>query len=670
MKIGIQDVCTRLRDVSQVAVTHLRPDRVFLLLGAGFGLLLAIVTLPGEPPDEPYHFYRAFQVSEGRFVSEVEWTYDAASGEPTSARVGGRLPKSLYDFNQEWAFGEFPVDPTNKPSLDRLRGFMFRPLNSGDRTFIAFFQARYPFLVYVPQAVGIAIARIFDPSAVLLLYAGRVGNLVVWLILVYAAVRIAPAGRWLLLVLALMPMSVRLAASLSADTLTNALSLLLIAVVLRASQNREARISLKETTALTLVAALLCTSKQAYFLLAFLFFLIPRSRFPTRRAYFYSVAGFFSVCGLSCIAALMLAKSASAGSDLDSSIQFIIDNPLAYAGILLRGIVWKAVETPYLFETFVGLQGWREPVILLPTWLLTSYFIVLYLVSLSGIDSTLRLGGPQRGLLLALFAASIPVIFTLAYLSWSPAGGPGFTVHGRMFVPIAPLLLLSLSRGASPRLALGGLLRACITGYVTICLAVTFSTIVREFYVPTANLIRNGDFAEWQGNVQIPSGWECEAPSSLWSTAPIVVEGWNPAIAQTWITSDSAAATNRSFGCFVNGLKPHTRYRLYVRARNLSRCQVIISAWEMEGEYLGPDAPYPTPKQRLGLLAAVIPPGPGGSFAGRAGEFYTREGGCVRLFARLSDGSNALPATVQWDLWALTEMNSGLPWRRFSQQGR
>jgi Predicted membrane protein (DUF2142) len=45
--------------------SRLTPDRLVLALGLAGGLLLVFVTPPFQVPDEPAHFFRAYQVATG-----------------------------------------------------------------------------------------------------------------------------------------------------------------------------------------------------------------------------------------------------------------------------------------------------------------------------------------------------------------------------------------------------------------------------------------------------------------------------------------------------------------------------------------------------------------------------------------------------------------------------
>src|SRR4051812_39190254 len=61
-----------------------KPQHFFLLVAIPFGLLFIIINPPFQVPDEPHHFYKAWQISEGQFISLKN-----------NQRVGGYIPKSI-----------------------------------------------------------------------------------------------------------------------------------------------------------------------------------------------------------------------------------------------------------------------------------------------------------------------------------------------------------------------------------------------------------------------------------------------------------------------------------------------------------------------------------------------------------------------------------------------
>ena len=74
---------------------------------------------------------------------------------------------------------------------------------------------RNTWLPYVPSALALVAGRLLHAPALVLLYRGRLANLAGYIALVWAALRLIPAGRMILLTVALMPMVIHQAASLS-----------------------------------------------------------------------------------------------------------------------------------------------------------------------------------------------------------------------------------------------------------------------------------------------------------------------------------------------------------------------------------------------------------------------------------------------------------------------
>jgi len=62
----------------------LHPERIFIFVGLLFGLLFLIVTPPFQAPDEPAHFFRAYEISDLGIIAERQ-----------GDSVGDFLPQSL-----------------------------------------------------------------------------------------------------------------------------------------------------------------------------------------------------------------------------------------------------------------------------------------------------------------------------------------------------------------------------------------------------------------------------------------------------------------------------------------------------------------------------------------------------------------------------------------------
>jgi Predicted membrane protein (DUF2142) len=254
----------------------LSPERVVLVLGLAFGLPLVFLTPPFQVPDEPSHFYRAFQVSELRPLSLVALN--------RGFRLGTLLPKSLAALvdASDVAGVRFQVQKKVDPA--RFLAMRHAPLNPNDREYLPILP--YPPLGYLPQAVGIALGRLAGGSPLVLFYLARLCALAAWLALVVLAVRTTPVLKWTYVLLALMPMTLYLAASTSTDSVVIGASFLLSAGLLSwAYDATKDRIGRADIAFVIGVAAVVALSKAFYLPMLLMFFLVPWRKFGSRTRY-------------------------------------------------------------------------------------------------------------------------------------------------------------------------------------------------------------------------------------------------------------------------------------------------------------------------------------------------------------------------------------------------
>ncbi len=126
----------------------------------------------------------------------------------------------------------------------------------------------YPPVPYIPSAIGIRLGRTFGASTFVLILLARLAELAAFIALLALAIRRLPSRAWILVVVALMPVALFQAATVSADAITNALALLVIANAFALTAqpvDRVPRGMLIETIAATIGLAL---CKQPYLLAA------------------------------------------------------------------------------------------------------------------------------------------------------------------------------------------------------------------------------------------------------------------------------------------------------------------------------------------------------------------------------------------------------------------
>ncbi|MGA2231264.1 MAG: DUF2142 domain-containing protein [Tepidisphaeraceae bacterium] len=436
--------------------------RWFLPLAWTFGLVFALITPPYQVPDEYDHFYRSYQVSEGHFTQTQ-----------VGDQIGGYLPRSLIDF-QNRVSQDIPHHPQIKQNLHTLLSLRGLPLNVDDREFVLF--PWYSPTNYFPQAAAIAISRHLGASPLAITYAGRIGNLFVWSLLVYSALRIIPLLDWTIFLLALMPMSLSLAASMSADAMVNGICFLFAAVVLRFAVGDDRPIGPARLAALFFLIAALALAKTAYLPLALLLLIIPPAKFGGLRRYFLACGSLAAVALLVSIAWTLYTYRDFVNPDSSPHAQamFLLHHPLSTAA----DYVGQLCSLSFL-SSIIGKLGWYDTRLARP--MVALYLLVLIYTTRIGGWPTVRLNPRQKWIIAAAAVCIWLAVFTLVDLAFTRVGNPGVTsLQGRYMIPLTPLVFLLLYPAPSIRRRERGPLFAAFSG--CFCLYVV-GVLVWRFYV-------------------------------------------------------------------------------------------------------------------------------------------------------------------------------------------
>jgi uncharacterized membrane protein len=250
-----------------LSMPAIRPEWFFSITALTVGLFMALATPPFQAPDEYAHFFRAFQLSEGRILAE-------RSGN----EVGGNLPVSVIkapDPFDPLRFRPFLKVDTRIVAQLRNEQFAIEP-----RAWIDFMHtALYSPVPYVPAVTGIWTAKLMGASALDMMYASRLLTLLCWIVLVFSAIRLTPVFKWVSVLIGLLPMNVFLAASLSADAMTNGFAMLFTALILKSAIAGERTLDMREGAWILFISVILAMTKQTYLMLAALALIIPSERF-------------------------------------------------------------------------------------------------------------------------------------------------------------------------------------------------------------------------------------------------------------------------------------------------------------------------------------------------------------------------------------------------------
>jgi uncharacterized membrane protein len=452
----------------------LSPDRLVLALGLAGGLLLVFVTPPFHVPDEPAHFFHAYQVA----------TAAAAEAGPGGA-IGYRLPASLRELAELCTAG-VAFHPMRRLPPGVLAAAWRLPLAPERSVFLpAGSLTLYTPVPYLAAAAGVAAGRLLGLGPLALLYLARLGNLAAALAVSWLAVRIAPAQRWLLALLALTPMAMFERSSASADALTGALPLLLVACLLSLVLRRAAGEPAGREPPVLLVLAtafLVAAAKGVYFLLDLLVFLVPPGIRGEERAAgrARAVAGLWAgglgaaVAGAG-ISAWVTHRFASLGFrqpgvDPEAQLRGVLAAPLHFLGLAAADY---AHHVPRYAAGLVGNFGWLDTPLPRPAVVL--WGLLLLAAALTGGDPALALAAWQRQLAVAVTGAVLLLLSLSQYVTWTPLGA-GFVagLQGRYFLPVAPVAAILFynrrfaARGAAGPMAAAGWLYGGLSAAFTV----------------------------------------------------------------------------------------------------------------------------------------------------------------------------------------------------------
>jgi uncharacterized membrane protein len=338
----------------------------------------------------------------------------------------------------------------------------------------------YSPIVYLPQAVGVAVARVLGLPVLWFVYAGRLANLAAFLAVAWLALRATPAHATPLLLVALLPMTLFLAASLSADAPTNALAFGWLGLVLRAA-SRERPLGARESLALGFMAAALSLAKPGYTLLVAMALAIPGSRFAGRSQRLLTLAGWAAaalVPGLlwSAYIASLAPSPLVPEADPGAQLRWMATHPVEFAGVIAASL---AAARRLWFASFIGVLGHADT--WLPRWLYTFHPLVLLAAGVAdgGVASPLR--GSRRVLALAIAAATGFATLAIAYVGWNAVGTAQIQgVQGRYFIPFVPLALAALH---APRATgLSGMARLAFLGFAAFALGIGVAYVWSRYY--------------------------------------------------------------------------------------------------------------------------------------------------------------------------------------------
>jgi uncharacterized membrane protein len=416
-----------------------RQATIYAILGGISIFLLVFLTPPFQVPDEPVHFYRSYQLSGFGEASRV-W----------NGRVDSSLPESIPGlvtyFMGTTAF--HAARPVPQQSLIEIFKKLDTPLDAERRTDFDFSAIQsYSPLLYIPQALGIAAGRYFGFGPLKLLYIGRLTNAFFAITITAFAITLLPVGGTFSLVVALMPMTQFVFASVSPDALIISGAFFFTALMTKFLT--ELRWSVLQQFGATVAAVLMCSIKPVYAPLLFAGIWVGngvpasstrsvRHNFARQLGFIASVFILVTVWFLYAPKSPVPAVSTVGGPDSSGQIAYLIENPVTALRIPFR--TFYSYST-HLWQSTIGKLGWLN--VDLNAWVYVFMGIAATL-GLYAEKSTVRVGTFTAIWIALLGMMAVHLIIFAMYIGVSPVGAYAAQgVQGRYFLPLLPAVGIS-----------------------------------------------------------------------------------------------------------------------------------------------------------------------------------------------------------------------------------
>jgi uncharacterized membrane protein len=453
----------------------IKPETIFILLAVVYGLTFLVIMPPFQVADEGDHFCKALGLTEGYLIPEK-----------VGNEAGVPVPGDVWELLKS-----FPVNMNidKKLTVNDITSKINVNMDKDTHDFVILSDVMvvtYSPIPYLIPASAITIGKLFGLSSLWLMYFARLANFIVWILLVYLAIRIIPVHKWVLLMIALMPMTLSEAASVSVDSLTIALSFLLIAYILKLVYDKH-NFTKTNFVLLLCLGSLIALTKSIYILLFFLFLLIPISRFKDCKmkygifAIILLITG--SIASIWMLLTMGLYMPAIPNWSVSGQFYFILSHPLTYLSILLRTFVMSGTDYLVSFVGYLGVFDVPLPIISILAYLLIMAFAAM--VDKTRFNVHLR----QKMVCLIILVSGIGAVMTFDYVTWDPVGYLFINeVQGRYFIPFAPLFFLLFYRPDHTKflsklnLEMNTKYKLLIVGSIVITLSLMVFMLVISYY--------------------------------------------------------------------------------------------------------------------------------------------------------------------------------------------
>lgn len=404
----------------------------FLIISISVGTLLSL-SLPANKVswDEEVHFSQSFWMSNYR----------------TPVSVSPAITQEFIAGIDTWPYNQ-PGTAEEQREFDNYLD-LAGDYRNGGITWSADLNKTI-FTGYAGEALLLKAGQLFHLPFSLVYKLGRLGNLFIYCIALYFAIKKTPVGKGIMVFLGLMPEPMMLAGVYSYDPTVTAFMYLSFAYILSAVLEPDKKITWKEYAVIMLAFFWGCRIKAVYAPLLLTGLLIPADHFRSRREKLIMKGGMILLClGLMASFALPVIFSPSETGDVRGDntseagqMSYVLGQPVAYAKILIQNI-FHTLPSYVIGEKSLGLLGHQGEVSF--PWLVYAGSAA---VILTGGQSSCgkRLDWKQKLWIFILASAAVVLVWTSMYVIFTTPGNTYIDgVQGRYYIPFLFLVWLVLN---------------------------------------------------------------------------------------------------------------------------------------------------------------------------------------------------------------------------------
>lgn len=383
-----------------------------------FGIIFCTTTNLNHRFDERKHFITAFNVSFANLNYQEEFLCDNKI-----LNIGNieDITKSTGNFNKIY---------TPELSDDIELDHFSTPTNNS-------------FILYIPSAIGMLIARILKGSLLDMYLMGRLFNLLAYMFFSIAILKILPYKKNIFFIILNMPLIILLAASYSIDATSLGLVSIFIAYSLKLYEQKE-KITFKQL--ILLCCSLLClviAKSMAYIAVALIVFILPVFKLlKENKKYipiFIMIIGAIGIIALSSKTKNVETDTRAYNANSSEQINLLIKNPIRAIPVLYR----HTRDTLFNFNWFTELNtenffySFARGIFML-------MFLFVIIIALN--DDTKKFKLKEKIIFIFTFFIVFAMTSFALYIGFTQVGGR--TIEGyqaRYIIPILPLVLMVLN---------------------------------------------------------------------------------------------------------------------------------------------------------------------------------------------------------------------------------